>query len=142
MHESKYDEEYKEERNFAKHNLIWLVMFVIVVGVFLTVMTFMGTRGVDIVDNGILHYEEFQEIYNTTAKINTDLGTLRAIPESDPMFAQFSKWAMITAKKQQMSRWVEEYNSKSMMLNRSLWKSRKLPYQLKVDDFSNYEDKR
>ena len=86
----------------------------------------------------ISNYEEYQEIYNTCQKINSDLGTIRAVPDSDPMFAQFSKQAMIAQKRQLMSRWVEEYNAKSKMLNRKYWKSTALPYQLDVNEFNNY----
>lgn len=89
-------------------------------------------------DHIINNYEEFQSIYNAAVKLNTDLGTIRAVPDNDAMFAQFSKNAMITAKKQQLNRWVEEYNAKSKMINRNLWKSKDLPYQMNVDDFSNY----
>ena len=33
----------------------------------------------------------------------------------------------------------EDYNAKSKMWGRSLWKSKSLPYQLSVTDFSNYK---
>jgi hypothetical protein len=89
-------------------------------------------------DHIISNYEEFQNIYNTCQKLNADIGTIRDVPDTDKMFEAFSKSSMVAAKKQQMTRWVEEYNAKSKMLNRNLWKSRTLPYQLSVSDFSNY----
>lgn len=135
MYDSSYDSELRNETNFGKKLLLFIVGLTIV----LSVLGWLATRTVDIVDNGILHYEDFQEIYNTCQKINTDLDTLHAVPDTDPMFQQFSKSALLTAKKQQLTRWVEEYNAKSKMINRSLWKSKKLPYQLSVDDFSNYK---
>lgn len=135
MYSSKYDSEFKNETNFSKRTLIWIVGFVVVV----SVVGFFMSRSVDVVDNGIVHYEEFQEIYNTCQKINTDLATVRAVDEKDRMFDQFSKNAQIAQKRQQMSRWVEEYNGKSRMINRSIWKSSSLPYQLSTDQFSNYD---
>ncbi|MCR4374180.1 MAG: hypothetical protein NUW22_04965 [Acidobacteria bacterium] len=96
------------------------------------------TRAGSIADTAVVRYEEFQEIYNTCRKIDTDLATVRAVPEDDRMFAAFSKAAMVAQKKQQLSRWVEEYNAKSRMWNRALWKSDALPYQLNVNQFANF----
>ena len=91
-----------------------------------------------IADNAIINYEEFQEIYNTCQKLDSDLAVLKAIDENDKMFAMISKAGTLTSKRQLMNRWVEEYNGKSKMWNRSLWKSNKLPYQLSSRDFPNY----
>ena len=91
-----------------------------------------------IANEAIINYEEFQEIYNTCQKIDHDMAAIKAVDEKDQMFAMTSKAAMLTAKRQQMNRWVEEYNAKSKMWNRSLWKSSKLPYQLSTNDFPNY----
>ena len=92
----------------------------------------------NIANDAVVNYEEFQEIYNTCQKVDHDLAALKGVPEDDKMFAMMSKAAMVNGKRQQMNRWVEEYNSKSKMWNRSLWKSAKLPYQLSVNDFVNY----
>jgi hypothetical protein len=89
-------------------------------------------------ENSVTNYEEFQSIFNTCQKINTDMGAIKQVPDSDPMFSQFSKNAQLQAKRQQLTRWVEEYNAKSRMVNRAMWKSSSLPYQLSVNDFSNY----
>lgn len=91
-------------------------------------------------DSAISSYEEFQEMYNTCQQLNTDLGTIRDTPNNDPMFSSFSKGAMIAAKREQLSRWVNEYNAKSRMWNHSLWKAKSLPYELNVHDFSNYDN--
>jgi hypothetical protein len=129
-----YDDEYREEANYTKRWIIWIVaLFFAIGGVF-----WFFNRAEHELDKGLSNYEEFQEIYNTTQKINSDLETIRAIPDSDAMFSQFSKQAQIAQKRQQMSRWVEEYNAKSKMWNRSLWKSKELPYQLSVDEFTAY----
>jgi hypothetical protein len=116
--------------------ILWLIVVFSILGV----VGFLLSRGVETVDNGISHYEDFQEIYTTTKKIDSDLATIQAVPETDKMFTNFSKAAMVAAKKQQMTRWIEEYNAKSKMINRSLWKSSTLPYQLNTNDFPNYKD--
>jgi hypothetical protein len=66
------------------------------------------------------------------------LKTLCTTPDSDPQFSQFSKASLVNGKRQQMTRWVNEYNAKSKMLNRKYWKSTSLPYQLSEEDFPNY----
>jgi lipopolysaccharide export LptBFGC system permease protein LptF len=91
-----------------------------------------------IADDAIINYEEYQEIYNTCQKINGDMGNIKAVTPDDKMFSMISKEAMLVAKRQQMNRWVQEYNAKSKMWNRSMWKSGKLPYQLHEEDFNNY----
>ena len=89
-------------------------------------------------EDAVINYEAYQEIYTTTKKINTDLCSMRQLPDNDPMFAQFSKAQRINQQKNQLNRWVEEYNAKSKMINRSLWKSGELPYQLTVEQFNCY----
>lgn len=134
MYRSKYDNELKDEANYTKWWIIWSFIFLCIlsgVGLFMS-------RSVQILDTAIIRYEEFQEIYNTCKKIDIDLGTIRAVNENDRMFASFSKEAMIANKKQQLSRWVEEYNAKSRMWNRALWKSHALSYQLMVEEFHNF----
>jgi len=83
-----------------------------------------------------LRYEEYQEIYNTCTKLNTDLCNMKAMSENDPMFDQFSKAQRVLTIKTQLNRWIEDYNAKSKMWGRSLWKSKELPYQLTNEQFS------
>lgn len=71
-----------------------------------------------IMNDALVNYEDFQEMYNAAKKVNTDLGTIRELPPNDKMFDQFSKNSMIVQKKQLLNRWVEEYNAKSKMWNR------------------------
>lgn len=134
MYKNKLDSEFREETKFGKKLLIWVAGFVIV----LALIGWIFSRSEKVLDTAFINYEEFQEIYNTTQKINSDLATVREVPDTDPMFANFSKAALISQKRQNMARWVEEYNAKSKMWNRALWKSNSLPYQLNVDDFSRY----
>jgi hypothetical protein len=52
------------------------------------------------------------------------------------MFEQFYKAQRILAIKTQLNRWVEDYNAKSKMWGRALWKSNALPYQLTTQEFN------
>lgn len=132
-----YDEDFRDETRFMKKIFIWIVgaMFVI------SIVYWFGFRTTRVIDAGIVNYEQFQEIYNTCSKLNTDLGIIRGVDEHDRMFDSFSKAAMITAKQQQLTRWVEEYNAKSKMWTRAMWKSSTLPYQLDVNQYPNYYSK-
>ena len=94
-----------------------------------------------VTDNAFENYEEFQTLYNTCTKLNTDICNMRGLDGNDVMFQQFSKAQRINTLKTQLNRWVEDYNAKSKMWNRSLWKSKTLPYQLSVDDFPCYNQK-
>jgi|SRR5690242_13582822 len=115
-------------------------LFLWVIGVILVIsaIVWFANRSTNIVDNAFIHYEEFQEIYNTCQKLNTDLSIIQQTPETDKQFDQFSKSQRINSIKQNLNRWVEDYNAKSKMWNRALWKSNSLPYQLDVNQFSNY----
>lgn len=129
---------YEEEEVIARRSFVWVLVVLFLFFSAVGTLSFVLTRSVEVVDNGIVHYEEFQEIYNTCQKINTDLGVLRQLPADDKMFSQFSKSAIIAQKQQQLTRWTEEYNAKSRMWNRALWKSKSLPYQLDATTFSNF----
>ena len=86
--------------------------------------------------DAVIVYEQYQEIYNTCSKLNTDLCNMKSLDENDKMFEQFSKTQRINTLKTQLNKWVEEYNAKSKMWGRSLWKSNQLPYQLTNQEFS------
>ena len=124
----------KEVSTMGKKFIIWVTMFVLVVSGIVWALN----RADRTIDVAIVHYEEFQDIWNSCQKINIDIGNMRAVPDTDVMFAQFSKNQRINTLKTNLNRWVEEYNAKSKMWNRSMWKSNSLPYQLSVNDFSNY----
>lgn len=125
----------EEEIKFIKKWIWWIigVLFLVSAGAWFL------SRSEKVMDTAFIRYEEFQEIYNTCTKLNTDLCNMNAAPADDPMFSQFSKTQRILAYKTQLNRWVEDYNAKSKMWNRSLWKSSKLPYQLSVNDFNCYQ---
>jgi hypothetical protein len=113
-----------------KSFILWLVGLSILISVSLWFMR------ANHVEDARVVYEEYQEIYNTCQKLNTDLCNMNSIPENDKMFEQFSKAQRILAIKTQLNRWVEEYNAKSKMFSRQLWKSGDLPYQLSVNQFN------
>jgi hypothetical protein len=78
-----------------------------------------------------VRYEEYEEIYQTCQKISADLCVLQQIPDQDPSFANgFSKAQRQATLRMNLNRWVTDYNGKSRMITRSLWKSPSLPYQL------------
>lgn len=88
------------------------------------------------IDTAVQNYEEFQEIYNTTSKLNNDLCNIKKIPDDDASFNQISKSQRIFAIETNLNRWVEEYNAKSNMWGRNLWKSQTLPKELSLNQFS------
>lgn len=123
-----------EEIKIGKKLLIWIIAVSFIVGG----IAWFFNRGERIVTTGIIRYEEFQEIYNTCQKLNTDLSIIQQTPETDRQFEQFTKAQRLNSIKQNLNRWVEDYNAKSKVWTRSMWKSNSLPYQLSVNDFSNY----
>ena len=124
-----------EEIKIGKRIFIWLVAAMFVIGG----IAWLFSRSERIVTTGIIRYEEFQEIYNTCQKLNTDLAIIQQTPEEDKQFEQFSKAQRLNAIKANLNRWVEDYNAKSKVWTRAMWKSNSLPYQLSVNDFSNYK---
>lgn len=123
-----------EEIKTGKRLLIWFICLLFVIyGI-----AWFFTSSQRIVTTGIVRYEEFQEIFNTCQKLNTDLQIIQSTPESDKQFDQFTKFQRINSIKQNLNRWVEDYNAKSKVWTRSMWKSNTLPYQLSVNDFSNF----
>jgi hypothetical protein len=89
--------------------------------------------------DAVVNYDNFQETYNTCVKLNNDLAIIQETPDTDAQFSQFSKAQRINAIKINLNRWIEDYNAKSKEIDKNLWKSSSLPYQLKTTDFSNYK---
>ena len=123
-----------EEIKIVKKLVIWFIIVMFIVG---GIIWFFH-RAERTVQTGVIRYEEFQQIYNSCEKLNTDLSIIQATPETDKQFEQFSKTQRLNAIKQNLNRWVEEYNAKSKVWTHSMWKSNTLPYQLSVTSFSNY----
>jgi hypothetical protein len=127
-------EELKSEITLVKKFVYWIIA----ISIALSVIGFIIHKTSESmhIDDAVQNYEEFQSVYNTCVKLNTDLCNMKSLPENDKMFEQFSKVQRINTLKTQLNRWVEDYNAKSKMFGRSLWKSKDLPYQLSVEQFS------
>jgi hypothetical protein len=124
-----------EEIKEIKKWVLWIIGIILIVGGII----WFANKAERTVGTAFIRYEEFQEIYNTCQKLNTDLDIIQNTPDADKQFEQFTKSQRINSIKQNLNRWVEDYNAKSKMWNRSLWKSNSLPYQLDVNQFSNYK---
>jgi hypothetical protein len=127
-------EEFKEEIGFGKKIIYWIIGLSILLSIGGFILN-KATEATHLKD-AVIVYEEFQEIHNTCNKLNTDLCNMKSLDEKDVMFEQFSKAQRINTIKTQLNRWVEDYNAKSKMFGRSLWKSNELPYQLTNEQFS------
>lgn len=102
----------------------------------ISIAGFIFTRSVQVVDTGLVRYQEFQEIYNTCESLKTKICNLKDIPDSDTMFQNNpSKAAQINGLRNNLARWVNEYNAKSKLINFNVWKSNNLPYELNVERF-------
>lgn len=120
-----------------------MLILLLVVG--LTVLGF-GVRSCSIaekhayksMENAVISYDEYQDIYATCQQLNSDLGVIRDTPDDDGQFSQFSKSQQINTKKQQLNRWINDYNAKSKHIDKKWWKSSELPYSLNSNQFSNY----
>jgi|ERR1700722_3432546 len=90
------------------------------------------------VEDAVISYDDYWDMYHTCEKLNTDLGIIETTPDNDKQFEQFSKSQRENAIKQNLNRWVQEYNAKSKHIDKRYWKSPDLPYELSVNNFSNY----
>ena len=121
-----------EEIKIFKNLYLWLIVVVLAI----STITWVATRSVQVVDTGLIRYQEFQEIYNTTKQINDNICNLIVLKDDDKMFKDFSKSQQVLALKSNMNRWIAEYNAKSSLINFSVWKSDTLPQVLNVNQFS------
>lgn len=129
-----YENELKDEISFGKKIIYWIIALSVIASIAGFFWT--KTKEATHIDDAVQNYEQFQEIYNTCVKLNTDLCNYKDLPENDVMFEQFSKAQRILAIKTQLNRWVEDYNAKSKMWGRGLWRSNSLPKTLSVNDFN------
>jgi hypothetical protein len=127
-------EDIKEEISLLKKGIYWFIGLSIA----LSTIFYMMRKGREAthIDDAVQNYEQFQEIYNSCVKLNTDLCNMKDLPENDKMFEQFSKNQRLLSLKTSLNRWIEDYNAKSKMWGRSLWKSSALPYELSNQQFS------
>jgi hypothetical protein len=119
----------------------------IIMGVFilLTVFTFtcnivsLTTRHVyNSTANAVISYDYFQETYNSCLAVNDNLKVIKELPGDDEQFKQFTKSQRVSSLQQKLNGLIQDYNAKSREIDKNLWKSQSLPYQLHNSDFSNY----
>ena len=126
-------------RTFGQVMLGLLIVVGITVLLFTCNVAGIGMKHVtNSMENAVISYDEYQNINATCKQLNTDLGIVQSTPGDDKQFEQFSKAQRINAIKSNLNRWVEEYNAKSKHIDKKWWKSDALPYQLDVNQFSNY----
>ena len=99
MYKSSYDREARDEVNFFKKNILWFVLLLATI----SVGTYLLTRGTQVIETGIISYEQFQEMYNTCQKLNTDLGVVNypspkgkgllwSVSDIGAQFTRLSQW--------------------------------------------------
>lgn len=89
-------------------------------------------------ENAVISYDEYQDIYATCIQLNLDLKVIKETPDTDIQFNLFSKAQQLNTKRQQLNRWISEYNAKSKHIDKKWWKSKDLPQTLTINQFSNY----
>jgi len=131
---SKYqpDPELEQVSGFMKNWVVWLIAILFLA----SGIGWFFSRSVQSIDTGLVRYQEFQEIYNSTIKLNTDLCNLKKIDEKDKMFKDFSKAQQVLGIQNNLNRWISEYNAKSALINFNVWKSATLPYSLNQQQFN------
>lgn len=122
------------EDRYIKNWVYWAIGVVMIV----SAITWVCTRTANVVDTGLVRYQDFQELYDACESINTQICQIKDVDENDKMFEMFSKNQRITGLQAQLSRRIAEYNAKSKVVTHSVWKSNTLPYQLSVNQFSCY----
>ena len=126
-------------QTFGKISLIVLVFIALaVLGFGLKTCSIAEKHVTNSMENAVISYDEYQDIYNTCLQLNNDLGVIKSTPDDDSQFSQFSKSQRLNAIKQNLNRWIAEYNAKSKHIDKKWWKSNSLPYELSQNQFSNY----
>lgn len=117
-----------------KNVLIGFGALVLIIGAIFLVKSFAVVDKVTDPDHIIASYEEFQNMYNTCQKICDDISVLKSSNVTSE--SGFSKEDRMVALKNNLNRWIQEYNSKSRQLTRNKWKNTELPYQLSTEYFN------
>jgi hypothetical protein len=121
-----------EEIAIGKKIFLWVIFVIMII----SGVTWFFSRSTQVIDTGLVRYQEFQEIYNTTKQINQNLCNLKDAKEDDKMFKDFSKSQQELALKSNLNRWIAEYNAKSNLINFNMWKSNELPRTLNVSQYN------
>lgn len=126
-----YKDEMSEADSWAKSWILWVVALIFVIGG----ITWFFNRAEKTAETAIIRYEEFQDIYNTCKKLDNDICIISDGPSESGGFAKSDR---INSVKMNLNRWIEQYNADSRKWTRSMWKSKDLPYELSLDEFSCY----
>ena len=118
--------------------VICALLLITVLGFGMKSCNIFGSHVTKSMENAVVSYNEYEDIYATCVKLNEDLGIMKNTPENDPQFNQFSKSQRVNQIKMNLNRWVNEYNSKSKHIDKKFWKSNELPYKLETNQFINY----
>jgi hypothetical protein len=117
----------------------WIVLGILVLGALTIFGKVFGVFDkVTDPDHIIASYEQYEEIYSTCNKICDDIRVLKNSDVEET--SGFSKGERIIAYENNINRWIRDYNAKSRMITKNLWKSPNLPYQLKRSDFNCKSD--
>lgn len=108
----------------------------IVLVVLLSFMGWCGQQASKVAAPAVERYEEFQSMYNAAEASYQKMCQIERIPADDKMFDLISKAAQLQAQQSILTRWINEYNAKSKMWTRSVWKGGKLPYELSASSFN------
>ena len=126
-------------KTFGRIMLVLLVLIGVTVGLFTCrTCSIAGDHVTNSMENAVISYDEYQVIYATCEQLNADLGVIKETPDNDGQFTQFSKSQQINTKKQQLNRWINDYNAKSKHIDKKWWKSVELPHTLTANQFTNY----
>jgi len=126
-------------KTFGRIMLVVVVLIGVTVGLFTCrTCSIAGNHVANSMENAVISYDEYQDMYATCKQINADLGVIKETPETDIQFSQFSKQQRVNSLKQSLNRWINEYNAKSKHIDKKWWKSKELPYSLDSKQFSNY----
>ena len=124
----------KLERHFEEKPA-WTIVYVLCLffGIsllFTPVRSFLGVANKVTDSENIIHsYEEYEQMYSTCKQLCDDISLLE---ESSIETTGFSKEERVLSLKNNLNRWVNEYNAKSRMITKNAWKSSSLPHQLSL----------
>ena len=126
-----YKDEMNETDSWVKGWMIWVAVFLF----FVSGVAWFFNRAEKTAENAIIRYEEFEDIYATCKKLDSDICIISEGPSES---GGFTKTDRVNNVKVNLNRWVQEYNAKSRKWNHSMWKSKDLPYELSLEQFNCY----
>jgi hypothetical protein len=111
-----------------------LIALILLIGAYFLFKPVILADKVTNTDNIITSYEEFYSLYESCKEVCFNLNVLEQTTEE---VQGFSKAERILALQMRLSNLVKEYNAKSKMKTKNLWKADDLPYQIDVNNICN-----